>query len=146
MKYKKWKLIYTDGTSETVELPADGGVHLAWFTGRVRARRKKTYLLKIEEVMEASKMRTNNRNTMLEELSRLIENNLCEIMVFPEVLTEPMIGRTKISDTYVFLGKTKDGKWRVWWYQLRGAKFIDFDNILDAENFIASLKKYPHLL
>ena len=82
----------------------------------------------------------------LEELSHLIESNLREKIVFPDVLTEPMIGRTKIGETYVFIGKTKNGKWRVWWYQLRGAKFIDFNTIHDAEIFIASLKKYPHLL
>ena len=42
----KWKLIFMDGSTEIVDIP--GGKWLAWFVGRVKAREKETYLLRVE--------------------------------------------------------------------------------------------------
>jgi len=44
---EKFKLIFTDGTTEEVDAI---GLTIAWIKGKIRAAEKKTYLLKIEEV------------------------------------------------------------------------------------------------
>jgi len=45
LKLQKYKLIFTDGTIETVETI---GPWLAWFKGKLRAAEKRTVLLKVE--------------------------------------------------------------------------------------------------
>lgn len=47
MEVRKWKLLFTDGTTEEVE--AVGPV-TAWIKGKIWARERGTWLLKIEEV------------------------------------------------------------------------------------------------
>jgi len=47
---QKFKLIFTDGTTETIEAI---GLWLAWFKGKLRAAEKGTVLLKVEEVYES---------------------------------------------------------------------------------------------
>jgi len=47
---QKFKLIFTDGTTETIEAI---GLWLAWFKGKLKAVEKGTILLKVEEVYES---------------------------------------------------------------------------------------------
>jgi len=44
---QKYKLIFTDGTTEPIEAV---GLWLAWFKGKLRAAEKGTVLLRVEEV------------------------------------------------------------------------------------------------
>ena len=52
LKVARWKLLFTDGTTEEVEAV---GLVVAWIKGKIWAREKKTWLLKVEEMatMEA---------------------------------------------------------------------------------------------
>ena len=47
----KWRLIFTDGSTETI----GGGFWVAYISGKVRARAKGTYLLNIEPLDEEAK-------------------------------------------------------------------------------------------
>jgi len=44
---RKYKLLFTDGTSETIEMAL--GVYVAWLKGKVKAREKGTYLMDVIE-------------------------------------------------------------------------------------------------
>jgi len=44
---QKFRLIFTDGTSEEVDAT---GLTVAWIKGKIRAAEKRTYLLKVETV------------------------------------------------------------------------------------------------
>jgi len=52
---QKFKLIFIDGTTETIEAI---GLWLAWFKGKLRAAEKGTVLLKVEEVYESFSLDT----------------------------------------------------------------------------------------
>lgn len=47
MPRRKFRLMFLDGTMEEVEAV---GLVVAWFKGKIWAREKKTWLLKVEEV------------------------------------------------------------------------------------------------
>ena len=46
LKVTRWKLLFMDGTTEEVEAI---GLVMAWIKGKIWAREKKTWLLKVEE-------------------------------------------------------------------------------------------------
>jgi len=51
LKLHKFRLLFMDGTTETIE---SIGLFLAWFKGKLRAAEKRTVLFKVEEVHEST--------------------------------------------------------------------------------------------